>query len=103
MNTSHLRRFVRYASLAVCCAIPIPACFANSDATSQQSMNSALSDSPSSIQDLGKEIRDKSGSEVEAAIVNHFGAAARDIGSGASINQWDVGTGVLTYSGGRAG
>jgi len=29
---------------------------------------------------LAKEIRDKSGSEVETAIVNHFGAAARDIG-----------------------
>ena len=101
MKTSHLRCFVRYASLAVCCAIPTPACFANCDGTSQQSMNSALRDSPSSIQDLAKEIRDKLGSEVEAAIVNHFGAAARDIGSGVSIKQWDVGTGVLTYSGGR--
>jgi hypothetical protein len=48
------------------------------------------------------EIRDKSGDEVEAAIVKQFGPAARDVGSGVSIMQWDVSTGVLTYSGGLA-
>jgi hypothetical protein len=65
-------------------------------------MNRALRDFPSSIQSLAEEIRDKSGGEVEAAIVKHFGPAARDVGSGVSIKQWDVGTGVLTYSGGLA-
>ena len=31
-----------------------------------------------------------------------FGPAARDVGSGLSIHQWDVESGVLTYSGGLA-
>jgi hypothetical protein len=101
LKTGHFLRFVRYASLAVC-SIPIPSCFANCDGTNQLSMNPALRNAPSSIQSLAKEIRDKSGDEVEAAIVKQFGAAARDVGSGVSIKLWDVGTGVLTYSGGLA-
>jgi hypothetical protein len=102
VKTGRLLRFVRYASLAVCCTIPIPSCFANCDGTNQRSTNPALRNSPSWIQSLAKEIRDESGDEVEAAIVKQFGPAARDVGSGASIKQWDVGKGVLTYSGGLA-
>jgi hypothetical protein len=102
MKTAHLLRFVRYGSFAVCCVTPILSCSANCDGTSQRSMNSALRSSPSSIQSLAEEIQDKSGDEAEAVIVKHFGQAARDVGSGVSIKQWDVGTGVLTYSGGLA-
>jgi hypothetical protein len=50
---------------------------------------------------LAKESRDKSGDEVEAAIVEHFGPG-QGVGSGLRILQWDVGTGVLTLSGGLA-
>jgi hypothetical protein len=50
---------------------------------------------------LAKEIRDKSGDEVEAAIVKQFGPG-KDVGSGLRILQWDVGTGVLTLNGGLA-
>jgi hypothetical protein len=102
VKTAHSLRFVRYAALVVCCTIPNTSCFANCDGTNQQSMNLALRNFPSAIQSLANEIREKSGGEVEAAIVKHFGPAARDVGSGVSIKQWDVGTGVLTYSGGLA-
>jgi len=102
VKTSHLFHFVTYAPLALCWIIPISSCFANCEGTNQLALNRALRDCPSSIQTLGEKIRDKSGAEVEAAIGNHFGPAARDVGSGLSIKQWDVGTGVLTYSSGLA-
>jgi hypothetical protein len=62
----------------------------------------ALAQSPPSIQTLANELQGKKGDEVEAAIIKHFGPAARDVGSGVSIRQWDVESGVLTYSLGSA-
>jgi len=87
---------------AICFGIAVPSCFANCVTTNEQAIHEALIASPPTIQSLENEIRYKSGNEVEAAIVRRFGPAARDLGSGVSIKQWDVGTGVLTYSGGLA-
>jgi len=101
VRASHLGRFARWAVLLFCCGITIPSCFANCDSTSEHSESLALNDSPASIQTLANEIRDKSGEEVEAAIVKHFGPG-REVGSGLRIMQWDVGTGVLTFSRGLA-
>jgi hypothetical protein len=101
VRTGQCSLFARCCVLIACCGTAV-SCFANCDRTNDQSVSFALRNSPASIQSLAKEIRDKSGDEVEAAIVKHFGPAARDLGSGVSIKQWDVGPGVLTYSGGLA-
>jgi hypothetical protein len=95
-------QFVRCASLAVCSAIAIPSSFANcGDDTGEQSAN--LRSSPASIQALAEpEIQGKTNDEVQAAIIRRLGPAPRDVGSGLSIQQWDVGSGVLTYSQGLA-
>jgi hypothetical protein len=92
--------------LACCCALlacgaTSPSCFANCDGTNDRSVSLALRNSPASIQTLAEEIRDKSGDDAEAAIVKHFGPG-RDVGSGLRILQWNVGTGVLTFSRGLA-
>jgi len=58
----------------------------------------AIRDLPMSVQKLAEEIRDKRDDEVSTAITHRFGAPARDVGSGVSIQQWDVESGVLTYS-----
>lgn len=50
---------------------------------------------------MAQEIRDKSGDEVEAAIVKHFGEG-QGVGSGALILEWHVGGGVLLFSRGLA-
>jgi hypothetical protein len=93
---------VRCAILAMCLAVLIPLCFANCDKTGEQAANLALEHSPTSIQRLAKELQGKKGDEVATAIIKQFGPAARDVGSGVSIQQWDVESGVLTYSLGLA-
>jgi hypothetical protein len=94
-------RFAHCCVLIACCGLTVPSCLANCDSANERSMNLDLRNSPASIQALAKEIRDKSGDEVEAAIVKHFGPG-QDVGSGLRILQWDVGTGVLRLSGGLA-
>jgi len=94
--------FVRCAILAMCASFAIPLCFADCGKTSELTTNLALADSPTSIQRLAKELQGKRGGEVATAIIKQFGSAARDVGSGVSIQQWDVESGVLTYSGGLA-
>jgi hypothetical protein len=80
---------------------PLASYPSNCGRTNEQSAGLALRSSPASIQTLAEEIRDKFGDEAETAIVRHFGAG-RDVGSGLRILQWDVGAGVLTFSGGLA-
>jgi hypothetical protein len=101
VRTGQFSLFARCCVFIACCGVAVPSCFASCDGTNEQSVSFALMSSPSSIQALAKEIRDKSGDEVEAAIVKHFGPG-KDVGSGLRILQWDVGTGVLTLSGGLA-
>jgi hypothetical protein len=102
VRTGQFSLFARCCVLIACCGAVVPSCFANCDGTYEQSASFALRNSPASIQALAKEIRDKSGDEVEAAIVKRFGPG-QDVGSGLRILQWHVGTGVLTLSGGLAG
>lgn len=49
------------------------------------------------IDALTREIQGQEPDEVRAAVVRRFGQPARDIGSGLSIEQWDVAGGVLTF------
>jgi hypothetical protein len=93
---------VRCTILAMCLGVLIPLCFANCDKTGEQAANLAMEHSPTSIQRLAKELQSKKGDEVATAIIKQFGPAARDLGSGVSIQQWDVESGVLTYSLGLA-
>jgi hypothetical protein len=101
VRTRQFSLFARCCVLIACCGAAVPSCIANCDGTNEQSVSIALRNSPASIQALANEIRDKSGDEVEAAIVKHYGPG-RDVGSGLRILQWDVGTGVLWLSGGLA-
>jgi len=94
--------FVRCAILAICFSIAIPLCFADCGKTSELGANLGLAHSPTSIQMLARELQGKKGDEVATAIIKQFGPAARDVGSGLSIQQWDVDCGVLTYSLGLA-
>jgi hypothetical protein len=93
-------RFTCYVFLAVSSAIAIPSCFANCG--NGVDFGGNVRDSPASIQTLVKETEGKTGDEVRAAIIKRFGPAARNVGSGVSIEQWDVESGVLTYSLGLA-
>ena len=92
--------FVRCVFLVACSTIVIGSCYANCGDSANLAAN--LRSSPASIQNLVKEIQGKTGPEVRAAIVKRFGPAARNLGSGVSIEQWDVESGVLTYSLGLA-
>jgi hypothetical protein len=94
--------FVRWSVFALCSGIAVPLCFADCGNTSELPENLALAHSPTSIQRLAKELQGKKGDEVEAVVIKQFGPAARDVGSGVSIQQWDVESGVLTYSLGLA-
>jgi hypothetical protein len=49
------------------------------------------------IEALTREVQGKGPGEVRALIVGRLGPPARDIGSGLSIEQWDVDGGVLTF------
>lgn len=100
MKTGQFFGLIRCALLTVCSAIAIPSCFAKCD--NSANLAASLRDSPASIQSLVKETEGKTGNEVRAAIIKRFGLAARDLGSGVSIEQWDVESGVLTYSLGLA-
>jgi hypothetical protein len=102
MKSLQLFLIICLTGSAISFGFAVPSCFADCGSPNEQSVSLALTNSPASIQSLASEIRDKSGNEVEAAIVKRFGSAARDLGSGVSIKQWDVGAGVLTYSGGLA-
>jgi len=101
VRTGHFTLFARCCVLIVCCGAAVPSCSANCDSTNEQSVSFDLRSSPVSIQALAKEVRDKAGDEVEAAIVKLFGPG-QDVGSGVRILQWHVGTGVLTLSRGLA-
>src|ERR1700676_1351241 len=89
VRTGQFSLFARCCVLIACCGAVVPSCSANCDGTYEQSASFALRNSPASIQALAKEIRDKSGDEVEAAIVKRYGPG-RDVGSGLRILQWDV-------------
>jgi hypothetical protein len=56
-----------------------------------------ISEAPKAIQELSASIQGKSPDEVRAAIIERFGPAQRDIGSGFRIEQWDTSNGVLTF------
>lgn len=90
--------FTRFATLIVSTCISIPLCFADCEQTSKAAESLSFRNLPASVQKLGEEIRDKKGDEVSTAIAKRFGPPARDVGSGVSIQQWDVESGVLTYS-----
>jgi hypothetical protein len=92
--------YIRWAILAMCSSIAIPLCFADCAKTTELATNLVLAHSPASIQDLAKTLQGKKGAEVETAIVRQFGPAVRELGSGVRIQQWDVESGVLTYSSG---
>jgi hypothetical protein len=94
--------FVRCLVFAMFLVVAIPSCFANCGKATDTSPSLALGRFPKPIQRLAKELQGKKGDEVVTAIVNQFGPAARDLGSGLSIQQWDVESGVLTYSQGLA-
>jgi hypothetical protein len=94
--------FVRCLVVALCSGIVAPLCFADCGKTVELPANSALTHSPTSIQRLARELQGKKGEAAEAAIIKQFGPAARDVGSGVSIQQWDVESGILTYSLGLA-
>ena len=102
MKADQFILFVRCAILALCSSIAVPLCSANCDKTSELATSLPLAQSPTSIQRLARELQGKKGGEVEAAIITQFGPAARDVGSGVSIQQWNVESGVLTYSLGLA-
>jgi hypothetical protein len=51
----------------------------------------------SDVEALALEIQGKQPDEVRAIMVKRFGPPARDVGSGATIEQWDVAGGVLTF------
>jgi hypothetical protein len=52
---------------------------------------------PQVIQDLAAEIQGKTRDQVRRIVGERFGPAARDLGSGVSIEQWDIESGVLTF------
>jgi len=49
------------------------------------------------IDSLAREVQGKKPDEVRALIVGRLGQPTRDIGSGISIDQWDVAGGQLTF------
>ena len=85
----------RWFTLLGCCLAATFSCFANCESASEHYVDLALRDSPTSIQTLAKEIRDKSDNEIEAIVTKRFGVGL-DVGSGLRILQWDVESGVLT-------
>ncbi len=56
-----------------------------------------LSDAPDVVQKIAAEIRGKSSDDARAAIIERFGRAQRNVGSGIRIEQWDLPEGVLTF------
>lgn len=102
MRAKQFILLVRCSILTVFPSIAIPLCDADCGKTGDLAANSGLPHSPTSIQKLAKELQGKKGDEVANAIIKQFGPAARDVGSGVSIQQWDVESGVLTYSLGLA-
>jgi hypothetical protein len=56
-----------------------------------------IAEAPKAIRELSASIQGKSSDEVRAAIIERFGTAQRDIGSGYRIEQWDTSDGVLTF------
>jgi hypothetical protein len=102
VTAEHFVPCVRCAILAMFFGIAIPPCFADCGKTGELAANLSFAHSPTSIQRLAEELQGKKGNEVATAIIKQFGPAARDVGSGVSIQQWDVESGVLTYSLGLA-
>jgi hypothetical protein len=56
-----------------------------------------ITDAPKSIQELAASIQGKDSKEVRAAIINRFGVALRDVGSGVRIEVWRLPEGVLKF------
>jgi hypothetical protein len=56
-----------------------------------------ISKAPKAIQELAASIQGKSSDEVRTVIIERFGPAQRDVGSGVRIEQWDIAGGVLTF------
>ena len=101
MKTAQFSLLVRFHIFLAFWGTVTPLCFGNCVGTNEQSVSLALKNAPASIQALAKEIRDKSGDEVETTIVKHLGPG-RDVGSGLRILQWDVGKGAVVLNGGLA-
>jgi hypothetical protein len=101
VRTAQFSLLARCCMLLAFCGTVTPLCFADCVDTNEQSVSLALKNAPASIQALAKDIRDKSGDEVEATIVKHLGPG-RDVGSGLRILKWDVGNGVVVLNGGLA-
>jgi len=98
MRAVQFMLFLRCGIVALFSGLAIPVCLADCGNSAQLGTTSAVGDSPAAIQKLAKAIQGKKGDEVASAITNQFGPAARDVGSGVTIQQWDVESGVLTYS-----
>ena len=49
------------------------------------------------IAELSRNIQNKKPNTVRSIIIDRFGPAKRDVGSGVRIEQWNVADGVLTY------
>jgi hypothetical protein len=52
---------------------------------------------PGGIRELASRIQGKKPDEIRTAIIERFGKAQRNVGSGFRIEQWDVPGGVLTF------
>jgi hypothetical protein len=53
---------------------------------------------PPQLQQVRSLLQGKSPEDVRKTIIDHFGPAQRDVGSGLRIEQWDVFDGVLTFN-----
>lgn len=58
---------------------------------------SSLAELPKAIQELAVSIQGKSPAEVRAAIIERFGAAQRNVGSGVRIEVWTLPKGLLRF------
>jgi hypothetical protein len=57
----------------------------------------SISDAPKTIQELATSFEGRSSNDVRAAIIKRLGVAQRHVGSGYSIEEWDVAEGVITF------
>jgi hypothetical protein len=98
MRSGRFMQLIRCAALIVFSGLLVSVCTADCGKVTQPTMNSNLQNLPVAIQKLAKDIQGKKGDELASIIAKDFGPAARDVGSGVSIQQWDVESGVLTLS-----
>jgi hypothetical protein len=89
MRTSTLISFVAAAILLNSCVRQSPP-----DAAEARGGSAQL---PPPVQQLKELLQGKSPDEIRKLMIERFGSAPRDVGSGVRIEQWDVADGVLTF------